>query len=103
MIGQQIEMPFTRRTDPETSFEAAASIHSLTRKQEAVFEVFRCYKRMHDAELLIRYPPEFPKQSPSGLRTRRSELVRAGRLEHTGDYAENAQGRRCRIWGLTDA
>jgi hypothetical protein len=46
-----------------------------------------------------RYPyTSLPRQSLSGLRTRRSELVKKGLVEWTGDYETLNTGRRARIW-----
>lgn len=81
-----------RRTDPDTSHEAARSVEpDLTVRQEAVLLLFQRYGSMTDRELVDRYEattflplngdPDLPVQGPSGIRTRRHELVVAGRLE----------------------
>lgn len=72
-----------RRADPETSHEAAKSVVELRKRQQAVLEVLKCGPTT-DEELVCKYPyfaweeADYPKQSPSGLRTRRSELVALG-------------------------
>ena len=98
------DQPRARRSDPETSHEAAASVEHLTVKQDAVF---RCFNRPRtDCELHTEYNrrllsqgvANYPTQSDSGLRTRRSELVRKGFLFFTGEYNTHRNGRRARIW-----
>ena len=74
-----------RRTDPDTSHAAAASVTKLTDKQQAVVEVMRKMGgECTDHALGNRYAAShsynegLPEQSTSGLRTRRSELVSRG-------------------------
>jgi hypothetical protein len=79
-----------RHTDPDTSHVAAARASiALTAKQEAVLAVFETYINLTDVDLIRVYEIErreqrlrvpLPQQSESGLRTRRSELVRKGKL-----------------------
>lgn len=74
-----------RFSDPETSHRAAATVQ-LKPNQTAVMLVMRILGRpVLDEELIAEYQRMFkalglPQQSPSGLRSRRSELERAGRL-----------------------
>lgn len=95
-----------RRTDPGTSHAAAASVRELTAKQIAVREVFRQHGSMTDEELIDRYSEPssvriaWPVQSESGLRTRRSELVRRGELQDTGEKLVMSTGRKAIVWGL---
>lgn len=44
------------------------------------------------------YVPNLPKQSPSGLRTRCSELVRKGKVEATSETRVLSTGRRGVVW-----
>ena len=93
-----------RRTDPETSHEAAASVTELGKKQAAVLAVVRRLKQCTDVQLVERYMlPEdsdelFVSQSISGIRTRRAELVRKGLVRFTGRYGTTDRGRRTRVW-----
>jgi hypothetical protein len=73
-----------RRTDPDTSHAAAASISDLPYKRRAVYEVLWAFGPMTDEELVRTYERnvgtelgtiEIPAQSPSGIRSRRSELA----------------------------
>ena len=77
-----------RRSDPETSKAAAASIdpEKLRESQEAVLSVLRGFPAgLVDEELVAAFESGSygdltggSVQSPSGLRTRRAELVEAG-------------------------
>lgn len=87
-----------RRTDPETSHEAAASVTGLTSKQAAVLEVLRKYGPMCDEAIFDALWRENYKMSSSGARTRRSELVDAGKVEWVGGQVTMRSGRRARVW-----
>ena len=94
-----------RKSDPDTSHAAAASVTNLTAKQQAVLDCLRCADRpMTDPELAVLYatlaPDEgWPGQSPSGLRTRRSELVERGLVFSVGKRRLDT-GRLARTWAL---
>lgn len=98
-----------RTEDPETSHEAAASITSekLTASRAAVLDCFRRYGKfgLSDQMLAWCYNEKaghgWPQQSPSGLRTRRKELVESGHLEDTGRKTQTPGGRAAIVWGLT--
>lgn len=94
-----------RSTDPETSRAAAASVGDLTGKQRAVLGVFARHGGMHDEDLLLAYDvtPDVPRQTDSGLRTRRHELVDAGLLEDSGRKAKTEAGRASIVWQITPA
>jgi len=99
-----------RRTDPETSHAAAASVRELTAKQGAVLRVFECLTEATcDVELVRQYewrgerdPDLYPPQSESGIRTRRSELVRKGYLIDSTLRVRLDTGRRAICWERTD-
>lgn len=98
-----------RRTDPDTSHAAAASItpDKLTANQNAVMLVFWEYESpMTDVDLVARYeklrkPMGLPVQSESGLRTRRKELVTRGQLHDTGVRCKLPSGRMAILWDVT--
>jgi hypothetical protein len=100
-----------RRGDPATSHQAAASVLEMTAKREALLWLFRAYGEMADFELLPNYAShvarhdglQLPEQSDSGLRTRRSELVKMGKLRDSGRTRENSSGRRCVVWEVVPA
>jgi hypothetical protein len=98
-----------RRKDPETSHEAARhASENLRKSQYAVLAAFRELGAMSDETLVDRYaelhgqsPTTYPDQSPSGLRTRRHELVLLGKIVFTGRRDENAAGKvKPRLWRL---
>jgi len=97
-----------RRTDPDTSHDAAESVGNVTARQVAVLRLFlRDYNAagMTDMELIEAYevaarldPRLFPEQSHSGLRTRRSELVHNGFVVDTGQRRRLPSGRWSIVW-----
>ena len=93
-----------RSTDPDTSRAAAASISEddLRKSQQAVLRILRTGE-FTDTELVAvyqasMYEGEVPKQSVSGIRTRRSELVKAGLVHDTGKRVALTSGRRSIVW-----
>lgn len=94
------EEPRARHTDPETSHEAAASVVDLVKRQAAVWRVLDVAGPMTDEELVEAYPTHWPclSQAPSGIRTRRAELVTRGLVEWTGRKRPLASGRLAREW-----
>lgn len=89
-----------RNTDPGTSHEAARSVSELRRKQFVVWEMLFSYGPMTDEEIAERYAPPYPPQSPSGLRTRRRELVDAGLVRDTGERKRTKANRRTIVWEI---
>ena len=101
----ELDVAHARRTDPETSHEAADSLDSdhIRASQQAVYQLFRRHGAMYD-QLMVRVYERagtIPYQSVSGLRTRRSELVTKGLLKDSGQRATLPSGRRSIIWQLT--
>jgi hypothetical protein len=94
-----------RRTDPATSHAAASSVENLRETQRAVLELVTHEGPMTDEELARAYEiqmvhQEWRHQSPSGLRTRRSELVQKGLLEDSGEKRVMWTGRKAIVWQL---
>lgn len=87
-----------RDTDPDTSREAARSVTDLTERRAAVLATLRRLGSGTDADIAWAYPRDAPRQSPSGLRTRRSELVAAGLVRDSGLRARMESGRRAIVW-----
>lgn len=87
-----------RRTDPSTSHAAAASISSskLRSSQVAVLEWLREHGPATDEALVELY--NGPDQSPSGLRTRRRELVEQRLVRDSGARQPLASGRMAIVW-----
>lgn len=95
-----------RRTDPETSHQAADSVLHLTDRRKAVLECLRLCGAMTDEQIEWNYrfrqiTYAWPQQSVSGLRTRRSELVRMGLVEDSGKRVRLSTGRMAIVWRAT--
>lgn len=98
------DWPARARTgDPATSHEAAASITpmELTESRRAILNALRTYGALPDHVLVERYQAatwdDWPQQSPSGIRSRRAELVEMGLVEAQGE-STTPSGRRCIVW-----
>jgi hypothetical protein len=88
-----------RRSDPETSHEAAASVVNMTAKRQAVLDCLRAIGKGHDQAILDAYRSmSLPEQSDSGIRSRRAELVRMGHVVDRGVLLIN--GQQHTVWGL---
>jgi hypothetical protein len=97
-------MPNARTTDPQTSHDAAASVNNLSQTKqwiigaltlksmsdEKLFEYHNAYDRMGDAIYV----------SPSGLRSRRAELVAAGLVIDSGERTKMRSGRQAIVWAV---
>jgi len=55
-----------------------------------------------DTDLYLTYRLRFGLISPSGLRTRRSELVAVGKVVDTGARNTLASGRKSIIWAIKE-
>lgn len=85
-----------RRTDPWTSHEAAASV-KVRESQKLVLSLLR-QGPATDEELADRAHAASAAISPSGLRTRRCELVVLGLAVDTGERRRTAAGRQTIVW-----
>lgn len=98
-----------RNTDPDTSRMAAA--RAVTRRlivRDAIMRVFadnhgswftqdQILAMLHSRHLA--FPEQWPPISPSGVRTRVSELVTDGLLEQVpGVYGRSEMGNRALLW-----
>jgi hypothetical protein len=96
------ERAHARRDDPWTSWAAARSQKAidLRRSQMAVLSLLSFIGPSTDERIAEEYykRSDLPKQLPSGLRTRRKELVDAGRVRDTGRVAPLRTGRRGIVW-----
>ena len=105
--------PVARRTDPDTSWDAARSVRNITEVHRGILDVLTALGPATDemiADAWPRHPsPGYPAVSPSGLRTRRRELCDAGHvtqaLDENGDVAKTTlrSGRSAILWTLTNA
>jgi hypothetical protein len=92
-----------RGSDPATSHAAAASLTDLRASQMAVLGLLLSLGPMTDETLAGHYKrasenDELPKQSSSGLRTRRAELVDAGLVLASGRFEHLTSGRKAIVW-----
>lgn len=99
------DAPRYRATDPATSAYAAASIEDLPERRRAVYGVLAEYGPLTDEALAEVYGSLaeeglVPPQSPSGLRTRRSELVRSDLVVDSGERGETSTGRAAVVWAV---
>jgi len=92
----------TRASDGHTSRKAASSVTNMTKKRQDVMITFRRYGTLTDEQLVSVYGQmgDVADQSESGLRTRRSELVKMGLLCDTGQTRRIRSGRMAVVWGL---
>lgn len=93
-----------RRTDPETSREAARSVQNIAQAQEDVLALLKRgpatdeeLKARHDSAVSL---GAMKRQSPSGLRTRRAELVERGLIVSDGRTRRTTAGRNSLVWRL---
>lgn len=92
-------MPHARKTDPLTSYMAAASIseESLTETKRFILKALN--RPRTDVGLIEAYRNmRAPLASDSGLRTRRAELVDAGLIVDSGEREKMASGRMAIVW-----
>ena len=96
-------MPNSRVTDPQTSHDAAQSIsaNSMTSMKRNILNLLK--SAMTDEQLVTVYNSwaDFtgePFGSPSGIRSRRSELVNAGLVADTGERVKMRSGRFAIVW-----
>ena len=94
IIGE-IPRAHARRSDPETSREAARSVTNIRESQQRILGVFQVGGPMADHQLLEYLPRTY---SPSGVRTRRSELVAKGLLRDSGKRIKTPAGRNAIVW-----
>lgn len=95
-----------RAGDPLTSYEAAESVGDIGEKRRTIMwalqslhsgatdeGIARRYEELRDE-----FPQFYPRQSPSGLRSRRSELVTLGLVKDSGRRGKTASGRSSIVW-----
>lgn len=93
--------PIARKTDPETSHAAAASLSAegLSKLQEEILRTLRAAP-MTDSDLCESIAARFQdcSWSESGIRTRRKELVALGKVRDSGKRGQLPSGRESIIW-----
>lgn len=97
------EQAFARKSDPPESHEAAKSVCNLGRTRDEILRILRIKGPLTDDQIWVIYGTMFergrdiPRPSPSGLRSRRSELVSMGFVVQDGE-GTTVSGRRCARW-----
>jgi hypothetical protein len=93
-----------RATDPETSREAGLSLDQakVTKLMRNIYDMLSV-SPMYDEQLIRRYNllremEGWDMASPSGIRTRRSDLVKLGWVKDSGDRAVLPSGRKSIVW-----
>lgn len=88
-----------RRTDRQTSKDAAKSVQRIRESQADVLTVIRKYGPVSDEQISWYYRDlGMPRQSESGLRTRRSELVALGLVVDSGQLGQTLSNRKTVLW-----
>lgn len=94
-----VHRPVARRTDRATSHEAANSVTTPTiqNTQQLILRILVEHGPATDEQIAARIPTDY-KVSPSGLRTRRSELVGLGKVRDSGLRRPLSSGRFATVW-----
>lgn len=95
-------MANARKTDPETSHEAAKSVSNTALVKKAILMILDLGPKS-DEEILTYYTVAsegtgFPNATEQSLRSRRNELVREGLVAFTGEFGKTSNNRRTRLW-----
>lgn len=90
-------MAHARKTDPQTSHDAGASVRNVTKTQEYILKALK--RPRSDEELLEAYRAQkmAPMASDPGIRTRRKELVDMGLVKAVG-VGLTKSNRKTTIW-----
>jgi len=94
----QTAIPVARHTDPSTSHEAAQSVKDVRKSQQAIYALIQALGGATDEELVRRVRSAGIPMSESGVRTRRSELVKHGLVVDSGERKRTVAGRRTIVW-----
>lgn len=101
MTDQLALTPRARRTDPATSHDAAASVRNMTQTHRALLALISLEGPLTDEALLLLWNDRIAERiSPSGLRTRRAELVDLGLVRDSGQRKPLESGRAAIAWEI---
>lgn len=94
-------MASARLTDPQTSHDAADSVKNVTSTQSAILTLLTF--PMTDEDLIDSFyrmadNAGWKQASPSGIRSRRAELVAKGLVVDSGERAKLSTGRNAIVW-----
>lgn len=90
-----------RNTDPLTSHMAAASVRNIRASQQQVLDTLRDIGQGTDEDIAAHLKSCGLAFSPSGARTRRSELATLGLVADTGMRRKLRSGRLAIVWAAT--
>jgi hypothetical protein len=94
-------MPYARLTDPQTSHDAADAVENVSATQSAILLILAFAKTdqdLVDAYYSMAGAGLAPNASPSGIRSRRAELVKRGLVVDSGRRVKLASGRQAVLW-----
>lgn len=102
MTIQDVTVPKARKTDPQTSHDAASSVKEVSATQAAIMMILRSAP-MCDERLVTEYQrwqplDGYPKATPQSIRSRRAELVRMGLVQDAGFKESMTTGRFGIVW-----
>lgn len=93
------ERAHARRTDPQTSHDAAASVKKISETKKKILLLLRKAGPMTDEELVNMWRVyQLGKISESCIRSRRADLVKMNMVEYTGEKRVISTGRDAQIW-----
>lgn len=99
---QEATLARARNTDPQTSHDAAEKVKRMEEQRLAILVLLKATpltdENIADLYELVWESQGFPPPTPSGLRSRRNELVRDGRVEATGDKKPTRSGCKSIVW-----
>lgn len=91
-----------RLTDPDTSHAAAASVTNYLSVQHAILDILIRWGPLTDEQIAAHFKALGTRFSPSGLRTRRKEMVDAGLVVANPRKATLSSGRQGTRWQAAD-
>jgi len=92
-----------RRRDPQTSHDAAASVHNITTAHSQIMAVLRGMGPLPDEQIYQHMTLDLlAKISESGCRSRRSELVIMAMVEDSQERKLTKSGRKTIVWRIRE-
>ena len=92
-----------RATDLPTSHAAAKSVRNSEKVRQNILHILTQWGALTDEEIAAHYALGFePKSSPSGIRSRRAELVKRGKIKPSVNLGRTASGRECYMWEIAE-
>jgi len=90
-----------RRSDPDTSHDAAASVTRISECQHEIVQALSVCGPQSDSSIasFINVPGR-ERWSDAGIRTRRKELVGMGKVKDSGERVTLLTGRKSIVWCL---